>query len=141
MKTFLDPVSNEIVVPSSISQMIVSKGDELEVTACAPEEFGAANSALIGWCEKKISVLQKDEQELRDAYVEAVKHKWKSSTLKRHAELAGKRVEFYGKLKSALEHGFIIVPNFPVEVFAVRTNRDKPNPKTHIGRWIDINKC
>lgn len=99
---------------------------DIEVIAETPQEMQDSNSALIAWCEQKIKALRVDHIELDASYKAAVEHKWKSSTLKRHAELAKKRVEFYRKLKTALEHGFYIVPTFPVRIFAVRTTKEKP---------------
>lgn len=101
-------------------------GGDIEVIAETPQEMQESNAALIQWCEQKIKSLRVDHIELEASYKAAVEHKWKSSTLKRHAELAKKRVEFYRKLKTALEHGFYIVPTFPVRIFAVRTDKDKP---------------
>lgn len=114
---------------------IVMKGNELEVTASSAPEMANAQSALIEWCKGKIHSLKFDATELRESYRMAVERKWKSATLKRHAELAEKRVSYYEKVKTALESGFVIVPNFPVSIFAVRTDKENPKLATHWGRW------
>lgn len=69
-----------------------------------------------------------------EAYEHAKERKWQSGTLKKHAEMAMKRVDqavqrvfFYQKMLAAFEAGYYIVPNFPVTLFAIRT--DKPQPK------------
>lgn len=108
------------------TEIVKFKGDEIEVSAKSPDEMQKANCALIEWCKHKISLLIVDAKELKQSYEAALKHKWKSSTLKRHWQIATKRIEFYGKMKKALELGFIIVPNFPVTVFAIRTDRKNP---------------
>lgn len=108
------------------SAVIAVKGDEIEVSAATPNEMAQSQSALIEWAQRKIALVKAEAKELREAYDIAVKRKWKSATLLRHAELADKRLVFYDKLKSALEHGYIIVPSFPVQVFAVRTERKNP---------------
>lgn len=82
-----------------------------------------SQDALIAWAKRKIAVAQDEARELHDSYHHAVKLKYKSETLKRHAALADKREEFYRKILGALEHGYIIVPTFPVSVFAVRTDK------------------
>lgn len=114
---------------------VEQRGSELEVTAFTPEEMKHANEALILWCERKIASMKAEAKDLFDAFTQAVEKKWKSSTLKRHSELATKRVTFYEKLKAALEQGFYIVPNFPVDLFAIRTDREKPFRKLQIGSY------
>lgn len=115
--------------------LITQHGDNIAVSAFEPQEMKDANTALIEWCSKKIAQLTADAAELFASYEHAVKQKWKSATLKRHADLATKRVTFYEKMKAALEAGFYIVPNFPVSLFAVRTDRDKPYRKLTIGNY------
>ena len=120
---------------SNTSTAMIPDAQALELTATTPAEMQSANSALIQWCEQKIAAMKHDAAELAESFAIAVKRKWKSATLKRHADLAAKRVTFYEKIKSALEAGYCIVPNFPVTVFAIRTDREKPMRKLYIGTW------
>jgi hypothetical protein len=116
------------------SALATTSGD-IEVIAETPQEMQESNRALIAWCDSKIKALRVDHIELDASYKAAVEHKWKSSTLKRHADLAKKRIEFYRKIKTALEHGYYIVPTFPVRVFAVRTDKDKPLALVSTSSW------
>lgn len=120
---------------TSNTGLVAQRGEDLEVTAFTPKEMRDANTALIQWCERKITAMKAEADELVSAFKQAVEKKWKSSTLKRHSELAAKRITFYEKIKAALEAGFYIVPNFPVDLFAIRTERDKPNRKLYIGNY------
>lgn len=113
------------LVPSA-SPVVVAKGDEIEVSAATPNEMASSQDALIAWAKRKVALTTAEADELGASFEEAKKRKWKSTTLLRHFRLALKRVEFYQKVLSALEHGYIIVPTFPVEIFAVRTDMDKP---------------
>ena len=108
---------------------------ELQVSATTPMEMAQAQSSLIGWCEKKIAAMRRDAAELSEALAHAIRSKWKISTLKRHAELAAKRVTFYEKLKAALDAGYCIVPNFPITLFAIRTERETPLRKVYVGNY------
>jgi hypothetical protein len=99
---------------------------ETEVSAETPAEMMAAQVNLIAWCDAKIGALRHEQTELQAAFEHAVAHKWKASTLKRHADIASKRIDYYQKVKLALEAGYVIVPNFPVRIFAIRTDRTKP---------------
>jgi len=107
----------------------------LELTATTPAEMQESQTLLIQWCETKIAAMKHDAAELAENLKIALRNKWKSSTLKRHTDLAAKRVTFYEKIKAALEAGYCIVPNFPVTLFAIRTDREKPNRKLYIGTW------
>lgn len=115
--------------------LITQRGDDLEVSAFQPQEMREANAALILWCDRKIESLKTEAADLLTAFQQAVQKKWKSSTLKRHADIAAKRVEFYSKMKTALEHGYYIVPNFPVTCFAIRTDAKKPLAMVDMSRW------
>lgn len=119
---------NTTALEPSSNALIQNRGENVEVSAFQPQEMLDANRALIAWCDRKITQIEQQAQELLEAFNHAVERKWKSTTLKRHHELAKKRSEFFSKIKSALEHGFYIVPNFPVAAFAIRTERHKPLP-------------
>lgn len=105
---------------------IIQKGDNLEVQAQTPDEMKEANVALITWCDQKIRSLRVDFIELEATWKAAKERKWKFTVLKRHAAICKKRIIFYGKLRTALKSGWYIVPNFPVSVFAIRTDKTKP---------------
>jgi hypothetical protein len=126
-------MTNTLTVPPSSN--IVQKGDNLDVDAGTPDEMKQANQALIAWCEHKIKQLWVDYIELSAAWKSAQEKKWKFSTLKRHAEMANKRITFFEKIKKALQLGFYIVPSFPVTMFAVRTDRKKPLKLISTSSW------
>lgn len=117
--------------------IVVEHGNNIEVTASTPDEFASAQSALIVWAEKKLIQVRESAKELRAAYEVAMKRKWAHATLKRHAEMEDKRCIFYDKVLGALRLGFMIVPNFPVTAFAIRTDRKKPLKMVKLGGWAD----
>jgi len=109
------------------TQSIVAvENENLELSATTPQEMVRCHSAMIAWCDRKIVTIQNEARELSEAAAHAKKNKWKWQTLQRHAEMAEKRVTFYQKFKAALEAGYSVVPNFPVELFAIRTKSKKP---------------
>lgn len=113
------------IVPSA-NPVVLKEGGNVAVTALMPGDMANCHQALLEWCERKIAELTSDANELRGAMKHALEKKWKSATFKRHAELAEKRIEFYDKIKAALAHGYIPVPNFPVTAFAIRTKKQRP---------------
>lgn len=108
----------------------------IEVTAESPDEMEMAQKSLIEWARNKVTEQQQDRDELVAAYDYAVKQKWANGALKRQSEKAVKRVTFYEKVLQALEAGYVIVPNFPVTAFAIRTDKTKPL-KMLTTRWAD----
>lgn len=126
--TDLPATSNASIVPTT--------GNNFELSARNPAEMVECHRTAIEWCKRKIDLVRNEAAELREAYEHARHAKWASSTLKRHSELAIKRLVFYEKMLAAFEAGYYIVPNFPVTLFAIRT--DKPTPKRMWARlrWV-----
>jgi hypothetical protein len=108
---------------------------ELEVSATTPLEMSQAQDSLIAWCGQKIEAMKREASELAENLAIAIKNKWKTDILRRHSALASKRVTFYEKIKAALEAGYCIVPNFPIDLFAIRTDRKKPKSKWYFGSY------
>jgi hypothetical protein len=96
------------------------------LTAQTPQDFNECQEKLVEFFKAKVEVQSKEAQELQENYEIAKKNKWKTKTLKRHAEKAIKRMEYYQKILAALEAGYHIIPNFPVDTFAIRVTRDGP---------------
>lgn len=116
-------------------ELVPHTGMELEVSATTPLEMSQAQDSLIAWAKWKIGKMKQEARELAENLAIAIKNKWKTDTLRRHSALAVKRVTFYEKIKAALEAGYCIVPNFPIDLFAIRTDRKKPRSKWHFGSY------
>ncbi len=115
----LDPA---LVMPEPVLRAVVTE----------PGQMGVAQQDLIVWCDRKLAALQADQDEAIASFEIARKAKWRSAPLKAAADKIERRMRFYRKVKQALEAGYVIVPDFPCDVFAVRTDR-KPNGA--IKRW------
>jgi hypothetical protein len=107
----------------------------LVVVARNPGEMQVAQDQLISWAAAKIEEKKAEYAELQENYEIAVKNKWRSSTLKKNAGAALKRIEFYEKIHAALQEGYCIVPNMDLDVFAIRTTRKKPRRHESNARW------
>lgn len=129
-----DKFMNEIqTVPGAMASIVPTTGDNFELSASNPTEMVQCHETAIEWCKRKIELVKNETKELFDAFTHAEQRKWKSSVLKKHWELAQKRVDFYEKMKAAFDAGYYIVPNFPATVFAIRTDKDSPSPALKIG--------
>lgn len=100
---------------------------DIEVMAEQPQEMEECQHSLIEWAKRKIETVKADFTELNEAYLLAVKNKWKSTTLKRHALKAESLVNYYTKMLGAFEAGYVLVPNMPGALFAVRTEKVCPS--------------
>lgn len=128
-------MSNEII-PSEVAE---KEGGNLSLTATLPGQMATCQEALIAWARKKTATLSADVDELQGALEHARLRKWKTSTIARHLAKTDARRLFYGKMIGALEAGYVIVPNFPVTLFAIRTDRGQPL-RLMSTRWSDTHE-
>ncbi len=99
--------------------------DKMELTALEPLEMVNAQQQLITWCDGKIVFLKKEIQELSEAIEMARKNNWRVRTVNSQHDKAVSRLQYFEKIKAALLEGYYIVPNFPIQMFAIRTCRKK----------------
>lgn len=99
---------------------------EFQLAALTPESVQAAQSVLTEWCQAKLAAVRAEIRDLSKNYREAQKAKWRSQPWKRHIDLSQRRLDFYGKVLAALEAGYLVIPNLPLDVFAIRTARAVP---------------
>lgn len=115
-------MSEELMVP------FVPEPQPMVVMARTPDEMQRAQVAMIEWAGLKVAQMAGEAAELRGELEHAKKHGWRTTGLRAALTRAEKRQRFYEKARLALEAGYALVPNFPVDVFAVRTLRTEPRP-------------
>ena len=108
------------------------------VLAKDPQQMQAAQADLIGWYQEQILVSQAELNDAEANLAQAQKSKWATAGWKRQVRLAKGRLTFREKCLAALEAGYCIVPDFPTQVFAVRTKRTRPrkNMITSTSSWV-----
>lgn len=111
--------------------------ENIQLTTLVPEQMKVAQENLITWCSGKINSINSEIKELKDAVLHASEMKWGTSVLKRQQVKAEKRILFFEKIQAALHAGYVIVPNFPVTLFAIRTNKDTPLQMFTSSHWGD----
>jgi hypothetical protein len=111
--------------------------DPAHVTVIAknPQEMEAAQVQLVSWASKRLDKAIAEHAELEENYHIAVKRKWRSDLLKRHTAKAAKGVEFWDKVCEALKAGYCLVPNLPVDVWAIRTTKKRPKKMESGSQW------
>lgn len=121
-------ISNQITLPIPVV-------NDIQLTASIPLEMINAQQQLITWCDSKLASLKFESKELFDATEHAKKMKWKSTTLYNQYNRSLKKVSYYEKIKEALLEGYYIVPNFPIQMFAIRTKKESPEAGYTYSRW------
>jgi hypothetical protein len=99
---------------------------DFTVIATTPAGMIEAQQSLIVWADRKIETIRAESREAIEQLEIAVQRKWKTDAWRRQVAKYERRIEFYEKIKAALNAGYYIVPPFPIDVFAIRTKRLDP---------------
>jgi hypothetical protein len=103
--------------------------DDLTLVALTPADMVPAQQELLDWCDRKVAAVKAEQADLETNLELATAHGWKHASVVATLNRTAKRVLYYEKIKAAVEAGYLIVPNFPIDVFAVRVQRRK-QPQT-----------
>jgi hypothetical protein len=103
---------------------------DLTLVALSPSDMTTTQAELATWCDQKVSAVQRELNDLETNLELATEHGWKRETVIATINRTKKRVLYYEKMKAAVEAGYLIVPNFPIDVFAVRVQRAKQRQAT-----------
>lgn len=95
----------------------------VHLVARNPQQMAAAQSDLTIWLQRKRDSVLVDIAELEVARDEAKKHKWKTSAFASAILKFRKQHDFYQKILEAVLAGYTLIPNFPIDVFAIRVDR------------------
>ena len=108
------------------------------LVALTPAELPAVQAELADWCLQKMRGLGQEYRELSANLAVAKRNRWSRGGLITAVRNTKNRIQYYRKIRTAVQAGYLIVPNFPIEVMAVRVNREaKPQ---RIGRFdSDVN--
>ncbi len=109
--------------------------NDLIVLADNPDDMVQAQHELIGWAEQKIECCKSEVSDCEVVVSAIGDTELKSDSARRLLSKAKKRVEFYCKVKQALEAGYLIVPDLPSETVAIRVNRKRPRHRKSDSRW------
>jgi hypothetical protein len=113
---------------------------EVHLIARSHEEMSDANSQMIEWMKKKIAFEQHHLEQVEENLEVCKRNRWSRGALISSASLARGNVRFYEKILTALESGYAILPQFPVDLFAIRTTKSKPSQDRAVGgmnSWND----
>lgn len=109
---------------------------DFTVVAANPQEMAGAQRSMILWAARKIQAEKELLRDAQDQIAIAAKSGWATQGWYRRLQISEDKINYYKKIKLALEAGYYIVPPFPIDVFAIRTVQKKPNTRSG---WIDAN--
>lgn len=110
--------------------------EDLVVLARNPEEMVSAQQSLIAWFEQKLDIEKAQLAECEENLANAKKLKVRTAGWARQVALARGRVNYYDKGLAALQEGYAIVPDFPVQVIAVKVKDKVPTRRSYIGHGV-----
>jgi len=96
------------------------------LVALSPHDVGPAQVNLSAWCRGKIAALGSELRDHRQNLRHAHASKWKTTPWQSLVSKTKRRMIYYAKIKSAVDAGYLVVPNFDIDVFAVKTTRRRP---------------
>lgn len=114
--------------PTSV--LSLPKDDSLVVIASTPGQMANAQVQLAAWFEAKIELCRAELIEIEENLALAKSRKWQTKGWMTRVVKAKQAVEYYEKGKAAIEAGYCIVPDFPVDVIAIRTTLARPRSNT-----------
>lgn len=100
--------------------------DDVLLVASNPEEMQVAQAGLVSWFENKVTALKNDLSDAESNIEIARKGKFKMGPFQSVASKVRRELTYYEKGLAAVREGFCIVPNFPVDIIAIRTNKAEP---------------
>lgn len=101
------------------------------LTATSPAEMAASRDDLRMHLEQKLAVIERDIVEANAALNEARRNGWATSALTNLRNRAVDDETYYNKILAAVEAGHTLIPEFPIEVFAIRRSEpDRPRRAT-----------
>jgi len=107
---------------------------DLVVVARNPLEMAQAQDSLLQWAEGKIGKCELELMSIRQNMAVARERKWRLQGWRNQERMARLRLQCFQKVRAAIKAGYCLVPNFPVDVIAIRTSAERPNdPNTT--RW------
>ncbi|HYM25515.1 MAG TPA: hypothetical protein VEU08_19990 [Vicinamibacterales bacterium] len=109
--------------------------DDLTLVALTPADMAPAQADLVAWCDRKIAAVKAERDDIETNLELATEHGWKHKSVAASLARAEKRILYYEKMKAAVAAGYLIVPNFPIDVFAVRVARPKQPEQVRDSTW------
>lgn len=98
-------------------------------------ELRAAHQDMIEWAKDRQLACESERVEVEGNLRVAQENGWKTSPFEKRLPLLARRRAFYAKIEAALRAGYVIVPNFQMTIFAIRTDAKAPRGERTFSGW------
>jgi hypothetical protein len=123
------------VAEQEIETLPVVEGGQFHLVATDRPQLENAHKAMIAWAHEAQNRTQRELVEETKILDHARDQKWAVAPHQRRISVLHKRVTFYSKIESALREGYVIVPNFQMNIFAIRTAAKSPRGTEQTGSY------
>jgi hypothetical protein len=116
-------------------ELVPGKSDFI-VYARTPRQMATAQQRLVAWSVAKLANIDQEIAITNDSLFAAEEAKIRTAGWKSQLSTLKRKRRYYSKIYEALADGYAIVPDFPINVIAVRTKRTMPKDtgKPHLYR-------
>lgn len=129
---------NPLAPTASPDDLGLVEDTTLEIAvAVRPDQLPQAQQILITRCRQQERALTKELADLQEHQTIAKANGWKLQAVKTQLTRARQRLLYYQKVRTVLEAGYLLVPNMPVDLLAVRKREGQPQrgAQTTTNRW------
>lgn len=115
--------------------LVKVESHDLRLVALHPGQLEACQQQLIVWAKAKYEAETERARELKQNFEAARIANLRTDLIMKHLNLASKRAVFFAKVGEAVKAGYYIVPNMPMDVFAVRRKGKAPQQTVQSSNW------
>jgi hypothetical protein len=120
---------------TTVADGVDPEDDNLALVALTPSDMPEQQRKLSAWCARKIDHVERELGHWTALQDEAIVGGFKHASYTAGLNRTAKRIDYYKKIKAAVDAGYLIVPNMPTVTFAVRVKRAKPAQRESSSHW------
>jgi len=125
------------VAGSTAPAVLPAQASDFVIFANNPADMIAAQRSMVDWCDERITVEAFEQEEAQRNLDTARQSGFTVEGWQRQVRIIGQKLDFYEKVKAALQAGYYIVPPFPIDMFAIRTKAHVPRGGWTTKNWRD----
>lgn len=118
-----------------MTSIALNPTDTLHLVALDRPQLEAAHAKMIEWAKARRDKVDVDVDVESTNMDVAARNGWVTQPFARRLNALARQRTFYNKILAALEAGYAIVPNFGMNLFAIRTDAKAPRHQQREGRW------
>lgn len=107
----------------------------VHLVARNPVEMRDAQEGLKQWLTQKLASVDTDIADYQASLDQATKNKWNKRGLQKAVNQSLGLRMFYEKILAAVKAGYTIIPEFPIDLFAIRVERTYPVSERTTSSW------